>query len=409
MKQKYLGILNDAVKRMYAHPGREVLLFHHNDTDGLASGTILLTACERAGWTVKRYALEKPYPEVLDLVFREHTGKLIMFADFAGKIAPLIADKNRRQNLVFILDHHPAEPSPDDTVLNLDPDLFGLKGDLDISASTTCYLFAKAMHEGNRDLASLAVLGAVGDGFYVDGALVSENRQALMEALQQVLARVSTHDSGERYYIKISGKEYPCDFLSRHLDMLGAVGYYRNGADAGVRLCMYGLDEDITKLYEQCKAIKEERFSRQLEVLEEGGLVTGEYIQWFDTGNTFSPMGVKMVGVFCNELKDADFLDKTKYLAGFQHIPNEIPGFGKIRFDKTKISMRVSEHLAQEIRSGRMPGLSSFLPEATLRLGGFADACHSLSAATTIDIGMEDRLIEETERVFREITSRHKE
>ena len=109
-------------------------------------------------------------------------------------------------------------------------------------------------------------------------------------------------------------------------------------------------------------------------------------------------MGVKMIGVFCNIIKDMDFLDKTKYLAGFQTVPNEVPGFGDIDFNSTKISMRVSNFLTDEIRSGATPGLSSFLPAATINVDGFADACHGLSAATTVKIGQEEDLIIEIEK-----------
>ena len=109
-------------------------------------------------------------------------------------------------------------------------------------------------------------------------------------------------------------------------------------------------------------------------------------------------MGVKMIGVFCNIIKNMDFLDKTKYLAGFQTVPNKVPGFGEIEFNSTKISMRVSNFLTEKIRSGSAPGLSSFLPAATLNMGGFADACHGLSAATTVKIGQEEDLIIEIEK-----------
>jgi hypothetical protein len=114
----------------------------------------------------------------------------------------------------------------------------------------------------------------------------------------------------------------------------------------------------------------------------------------------FRPMGVKMIGVFCTDIRNMDFLDPGKYLAGFQSLPDEVPGFGFINFDAKKISMRVSDYLTGEIRAGRMPGLSEFLPEATIRLGGFADACHGLSAATTVSRGREEELMEETDRVL---------
>jgi single-stranded-DNA-specific exonuclease len=53
-----------------------------------------------------------------------------------------------------------------------------------------------------------------------------------------------------------------------------------------------------------------------------------------------------------------------------------------------------------EIRAGRTMGLDNLLPEATNRLGGFSDACHSLTAATTVAIGKEEKLIEEMEKII---------
>ena len=62
--------------------------------------------------------------------------------------------------------------------------------------------------------------------------------------------------------------------------------------------------------------------------------------------------------------------------------------------------MRVSDHLADKIRAGQAMGLNVLLPEATNRLGGFSDACHSLTAATTVAIGKEEELINEMERIL---------
>jgi single-stranded-DNA-specific exonuclease len=40
------------------------------------------------------------------------------------------------------------------------------------------------------------------------------------------------------------------------------------------------------------------------------------------------------------------------------------------------------------------------LPVATDKLGGFSDACHSLTAATTVAVGKEEQLIEEMEQIL---------
>jgi hypothetical protein len=45
-------------------------------------------------------------------------------------------------------------------------------------------------------------------------------------------------------------------------------------------------------------------------------------------------------------------------------------------------------------------GLDILLPRATNKLGGFSDACHSLTAATTVAIGQEEALIEEMEKIL---------
>jgi len=115
--------------------------------------------------------------------------------------------------------------------------------------------------------------------------------------------------------------------------------------------------------------------------------------------STFS-YGVKIIGAFCDAIKDTDYIDPRKYIAGFQIIPDEIPGFGSLAFNEVKISMRVSPYMEGEIRAGRAMGLNVLLPEATNRLGGFSDACHSLTAATTVAIGKEEKLIEEMEEIM---------
>ena len=149
MIDKLSEAMEQAVRTLSSASATDVTLVHHNDTDGLSSGTILLSALEQSGYRTTRFSLEKPYPQVLEsLLARE--GGIIIFADFAGRIAPLISRINQGRNLVIILDHHPATPSTDPSVINLDGELYGIKGDRDISASATCYLFADILlrHHG---------------------------------------------------------------------------------------------------------------------------------------------------------------------------------------------------------------------------------------------------------------------
>jgi single-stranded-DNA-specific exonuclease len=170
----------------------------------------------------------------------------------------------------------------------------------------------------------------------------------------------------------------------------------------GVRVLLEGVSPESDQMVEALKATKEVIFERERARLRKGNLRLSPHIQWFLVENRFSPMGVKMIGLFCEEIRALEFIEPGKYIAGFQTVPNEIPGFGPIQFNQAKISMRVPPFMEEEIRTGRAMGLNTFLPEATNRLGGFSDACHSLTAATTVALGKEEELIEEMEKVLTE-------
>lgn len=399
MLNNWYSAMENAIRELKEWPDKSVQVFHHNDADGITSGAILTRAFERQGYKVNRYCLEKPYPAVLRKVY-EQEGRIIIFADFAGRIAPLISDLNRGRNLTLILDHHVAEASTDPKVHNLDPDLFGLKGDRDISGSTTCYLFAVTMDPINHDLAPIAAIGAVADGFFVDGRLVSQNRDAALEAVEQGKFRIQEVENGERYFLKNPNGEISVLEFGDYLDLLGGVGYYHNGPDMGIKVCLEGVSAESDKMVEELKATRKKIFDDEIARLKAGGWNQAAHIQWFKVGNRFFPMGVKMIGAFCDAIRETDLIDPKKYLAGFQIIPDEIPGFGEIKFNEVKISMRVSPFMEGEIRGKRIMGLNILLPEATNRLGGFSDACHSLTAATTVAIGKEEMLIEEMEKIL---------
>ena len=399
MREKLLADMQKAIEQVRQWPKKEVRVFHHNDSDGLSSGAILTQAFQRDGFEVHRFCLEKPYPALLHKVYQQE-GEIIIFADFAGRIAPMLSDLNRGRNLTLILDHHVAEAATDPRVHNLDPDLYGLKGDRDISGSTTCYLFAHTLNPANRDLAHIAAIGAVGDEFFIDGCLVSENRDVTLEAVKQGRMEIKKQQIGERYYLNTPAGQVPCDEFAAYLDTLGAAGFYQKGPDMGVRVCLEGTTPQSDRMLEELKSVQARAFEEEMKRIRAGALKKTAHIQWFHVANRFRPMGVKMIGVFCDAIKNTAHIDPRRYLAGFQIIPNEIPGFGPVPLNDVKISMRVSAKMEGEIRAGRTMGLDTLLPEATGKLGGFSDACHTLTAATTVAIGKEEQLIEEMEKIL---------
>ena len=399
MREQLIRDMQKAIDEMQQWPRKEVQVFHHNDSDGLSSGAILTRTFERAGFRIKRFCLEKPYPALLQKVYAQEGG-IIIFADFAGRIAPILSDLNRGRNLTLILDHHVAEASTDPKVHNLDPCLYGLKGDRDISGSTTCYLFARTLDPANKDLAYLAAIGAVGDEFFVGGCLVSGNRDVALEAVKQGKMEIREQAVGERYYLNTPRGQVPCDEFGAYLDTLGAAGYYQNGPDMGIKVCLEGATEDSDRMLAELTSVQAAAFEEELNRIQSGDMIQTDHIQWFQVENRFQPMGVKMIGVFCDAIKDSDHVDPAKYVAGFQIIPDEIPDFGPIGMNDVKISMRVSAKMEADIRAGKAMGLDVLLPKATNKLGGFSDACHTLTAATTVAIGKEEQLIQEMEKLL---------
>jgi hypothetical protein len=394
-----IAAMEVAIAEIDRWPDKRVLVLHHNDADGLSSGAILTRAFERKGFDVHRVCLEKPYPVVLEKVIDE-SDRLIVLTDFAGRIAPLISKLNRGRNLVLILDHHKAERPTDARVHLLDPEVFGLRGDRDITASTTCYVFACTLDPANRDLARIATIGAVGDRFFVDGRLAGPNRDAALETRRQGMVEIEETPDGERYILLTPDGPVECSVFARNLDTLGGAGYHRGGPEMGVRVCLDGTNPETDGVLGELRALQERVFSEELERIRRDGWNTTGHIQWLHVHDRFEPMGVKMIGAFLDSIRNSDIVDPARYLAGFQTIPDEIPGIGAFEFSQVKISMRVADPMEEGIRSAEVLGLDILLPEATARVGGFSDACHSLTAATTVAVGREEELIEQMEEIL---------
>ncbi len=380
----------------------EVVVVHHNDADGICAGAILYKAFSAVGFEPTLYCIERVHPAISEKIHRRE-GSLIVYTDLGGLAGDVIRDVDRGRNLVLILDHHPAKDVKGDRIIVVDPELLGVSGDVFISASTLTYLFSKYLANKEIDgCASLAVVGSVGDYHDRSGGILGYDRYALDQALHAGEAKIKIVDSRERYFLH-HFNEF-ADVVADRLTTLGSVGYYEGDFKLARKAALAGFDEHTIERAEELKRLKEDRFKKKIDELREGALKKERYVQWFHVKRDFSPMGVKVIGLFCHTIKDMSFVDESKFVAGFQDFVPEIPDLGRIDWEGVKVSFRAPAPLERRVLSGQVPGLDVTLPMATQRVQGSADASHRIAAASLIDKGKEEQLIREWEAVMDELS-----
>jgi hypothetical protein len=392
-KEDFLKEIRKGISWM-REAGNEVALVHHNDSDGLTSAAILQTAFARAGFAVHRICIERVHPPIVARIHDEFPAT-IFYVDLGAQAAPVISEANKGRRTTLILDHHHPHKPTDPKVLNIATEFYGMSGDMDISASTAAYFFALELDKANRDLAHVGVLGAVGDEHDREGGLVKENREALMNAVEQSQVRIDVNEKGKEVYsLTLFGDVTPMAPLGIAVTTFGGVGYYADGPALGIRVCLEGFFPEAKRRLEELRQTQQTAYQKTTARLKRDGFWETKHIQWFTVGDDFSPMGVKIIGEYCWDIRNEGFVNPEKYIVGFQNMATEVPGVGSFDWAQTKASMRLPTPLEHKVLIDRsMPGLGYVVPEAARQVGGSIDACHDYTAATIVDVGKEEALI----------------
>jgi single-stranded-DNA-specific exonuclease len=174
-----------------------VLLASHIDADGLTSAAIAATALERADVPFEVvFKKQLDETEIASIAAREYDA--VLFTDFGSGQLDVIADHERAGDFEpVIADHH--QPAEAETEYHLNPLLAGIDGASELSGAGAAYVLARALADtgasfetadtddptaSNRDLAALAVVGAVGDMQAVGGELIGANRAIVEEGIE---------------------------------------------------------------------------------------------------------------------------------------------------------------------------------------------------------------------------------
>lgn len=149
---------------------KSVSIVGHIDADGITAAAIASTALKRAGVPHQvRYAKKIDLDEVSKV--DTDPAELVWLVDLGSGYLSMFTRKG-----LVITDHHMVNTDAPTTAKkkvtlfdyieedhHLNPHVYGFDGSNEISGSGTTYWVAKAMDRRNRDLAPIAIVGAVGD------------------------------------------------------------------------------------------------------------------------------------------------------------------------------------------------------------------------------------------------------
>ena len=140
----------------------KIRIISHLDSDGISACSILINVLNLENRKYSVSIVQQLNTSIISEISNENYN-CFFFTDIgSGKlndIRSLLADKK-----VFILDHHdPEDVDIDDSIVHVNPHLFGIDGTQEISGAGVVYLFAKYLNRRSEDMAHIAIIGAIGD------------------------------------------------------------------------------------------------------------------------------------------------------------------------------------------------------------------------------------------------------
>jgi RecJ-like exonuclease len=215
-----------------------VLLASHIDADGLTGAAVAATALERAEIPFETvFEKQLDADAVTEIAATDHG--TVLFTDFGSGQCDVIAEHAAAGDfLPVIADHHQPAETDAGIECHLNPLLEGIDGSSELSGAGAAYVLARALvGDGARDLAALAVVGAVGDRQKADGELVGANEGIVAEGVEAGVLDTGTD-------LTLYGTQTrPLPELLEYADDIYIPGITGDGAGA-VRF-LRGLDADL--------------------------------------------------------------------------------------------------------------------------------------------------------------------
>ncbi len=156
-----------------------IRIISHHDTDGITSSAILAKTFRRLDKKFSIRIVKGLEASILKEEIARQPKEVLLFADLASSNLDYFKDLEQP---VFILDHHELDKTKVNSKTKIvNPHLYPSQEDNCATGAGLCYLFAKAISPDNQDLASLAVIGLIGDRHETNISRI--NKQIVSEAV----------------------------------------------------------------------------------------------------------------------------------------------------------------------------------------------------------------------------------
>lgn len=146
--------------KSHSERGSSICVISHIDADGLSAAGIMGIVLQRLDCYFTLRAVKQLDEKSIDDAIEEEA-ELYIFTDSGSGYLDLISRLAGAD--IIILDHHQPLEGPPLKIIHVNPHLVGIDGSNQISGSGVVYLVAREVNMENRGLASLAVIGALGD------------------------------------------------------------------------------------------------------------------------------------------------------------------------------------------------------------------------------------------------------
>jgi single-stranded-DNA-specific exonuclease len=432
--------LEETAELIINHTGRTRILSHY-DPDGIAAAAIVCKTLIRLGKPFKVTLTKKLDDKKVKDAGETPADQLIIFTDMgATRVSQLDGFPQR----IIVVDHHQPE-AEGNNILHVNPHFFNIDGAREASAASFVFSLATTIDDGNWDMASIAIAGAIGDRQNL-GGFQGYNEELVAAAVQRELVSVeimpdlkgqtifeSFTEHPEPYFVEITGRKQKAsrfmkwlgldrdsefkkldDEQKRFLTSICAMRLLRQGATPEAiknfvteRYWLYDWDmyaDELTAHFNAC--------SRQEDQATGLAMALGDAT----ARQTAATHRLKHQEWIIENLRklEADPPHKQKHIQYFHTTESSyagvLAGLGTLYFfDDTKATFGISDNHGNLNVSARTPrrlveagvNLGTACSEAGKAVGGTGGG-HDIAAGATVPSKREKKFLDELDRIIGE-------